>query len=32
VAAHAEEFETIEKDNLSKLQQKHAFESAHKTA
>jgi hypothetical protein len=32
VAAHAEEFETIERDNLSKLQQKHAFESAHKTA
>jgi hypothetical protein len=32
VATNAEEFETIEKDNLAKLQQKHAFESSHKTA
>ena len=32
IATHAEEFEKIEKENLEKLQQKHAFESAHKTA
>jgi hypothetical protein len=32
MATHAEEFERIEKENLAKLQQKHAFESAHKTA
>jgi hypothetical protein len=32
VASHAEEFEQIEKENLGKLQQKHAYESAHKSA
>jgi hypothetical protein len=32
VATHAEEFEKLEKDSLAKLQRKHAFESAHKTA
>lgn len=32
VATHAEDFEKLEKDNLTKLQQKHAFESAHKGA
>lgn len=32
VANHAEEFENLERANLAKLQQKHAFESAHKTA
>jgi hypothetical protein len=28
--SHAAEFEKLEQDNLAKLQQKHAFESAHK--
>jgi len=32
VATHAEEFEKLERENLAQLQQKHAFESAHKTA
>lgn len=32
VIEHAEEFEKLERENLAKLQEKHAFESAHKTA
>lgn len=31
MASAAEEFEKIERENLAKLQQKHAFESAHKS-
>ena len=30
IATHADEFEKLEQENLGKLQQKHAFESAHK--
>jgi len=32
MTTHAEDFEKLERDNLAKLQQKHAFESAHKSA